>query len=174
MYITLSQFRVEGDGTAFDEWFLPLADKMGALPGNILYRMLHDPNPALREQAALAWCTWESATPSWPPTSGLSPRFTDHAFRMAFARIVTHYVSHDAWMEDGVLLRNAAALADIPGIMVNGRYDLQAPIGWAYDLKQAWPTAQLVIVDNAGHDPSNAGITKELILATNHFANPAG
>jgi len=135
------------------------------------YRMLHDPNHALREQAALAWCTWESATPSWPPTSGLSPRFTDPAFRMAFARIVTHYVSHNAWMEDGVLLRNAAALADIPGIMVNGRYDLQAPIGWAYDLKQAWPTAQLVIVDNASHDPSNANITQELIRATNHFAN---
>ena len=69
-----------------------------------------------------------------------------------------------------MLLRNAALLADIPGIMVNGRYDLQAPIGWAYDLKQAWPTAQLVIADNAGHDPSNANITQQLIRATKHFA----
>jgi len=75
-------------------------------------------------------------------------------------------------LEAGVLLRDAALLADIPAIMVNGRYDLQAPIGWAYHLKQAWPSAQLVIVDNAAHDPSNADITQELIRATNHFAKP--
>jgi proline iminopeptidase len=134
------------------------------------YRLLNDQNPTIREQAALAWCTWESATPSWPPTNSLSPRFNDPVFRIAFARIVTHYVSHNAWLEDNVLIRDAAALAKIPGIMVNGRYDLQAPIGWAYDLKQAWPTAQLVIVDNAGHDPSNSNVTQELIRATNHFA----
>jgi hypothetical protein len=40
---------------------------------------------------------------------------------MAFARIVTHYVRHNAWLEDGSLLRDAGAIADISGIMVNGR-----------------------------------------------------
>ncbi len=148
---------------------IPAADRDGDVV-SAYYRLLNDPNPAICEQAALAWCTWESATPSWPPTNDLSPRFTDPAYRIAFARIVTHYVSHNAWLEDNVLLHNAALLADIPGIMVNGRYDLQAPIGWAYDLKQAWPTAQLVIADNAGHDPSNANITQQLIRATKHFA----
>jgi len=150
---------------------VPIADSDGDIV-SAYYRLLNDPDPLIREQAALAWCIWESATPSWPPTNNLSARFTDPAFRLSFARIVTHYVSHNAWLEDGVLLRNATRLADIPGIMVNGRYDLQAPLGWAYDLKQAWPTAQLVIVNNAGHDPSNANITKGLIRATNHFANP--
>lgn len=42
MFITLSQFRVEGDAAAFDEWMLPLTDKMRQLPGNVLYRLLHD------------------------------------------------------------------------------------------------------------------------------------
>jgi proline iminopeptidase len=134
------------------------------------YRLLHDPDPEVRQQAALAWCTWESATPDWPPTHGLSARFTDPAFAMAFARIVTHYVRHDAWIEDGSLLRDAGAIADIPGIMVNGRFDLQAPIGWAWDLKRVWPRARLVIVDDAGHDASNASIAQELIRATNQFA----
>jgi proline iminopeptidase len=151
---------------------IPAADRDGDIVSTY-YRLLNDRNPAIREQAALAWCTWESATPSWPPTNALSPRFTDPAFRLAFARIVTHYVSHNAWLEDGVLLRNAALIANIPAIMVNGRYDLQAPIGWAYDLKRAWPTAQLIIVDNAGHDASNPSITQELIRATNHFAKPS-
>ena len=131
--------------------------------------LLSDSDASIRERAALAWCTWESATPAWPPAHGLSPRFRDPAFRMAFARIVTHYVRNYAWLEDGSLLRDAATLAGIPGIMVNGRFDLQAPIGWAYDLKRAWPRAKLVIVDNAGHDASNASITAELIRATNEL-----
>jgi proline iminopeptidase len=135
-------------------------------------RLLHDPDPVIRDQAALARCTWESVTPAWPPAEGLSPRFRDPAFRMAFARIVTHYVQHYAWLEDGVLLRDARAIADIPGIMVNGRFDSQAPIGWAYDLKRVWPRAKLVIVDNAGHDASSASIAEELIRATDEFAQP--
>ena len=134
------------------------------------YRLLHDSAPAIRQQAALAWCTWESATPAWPPSHRLSPRFTDPAFAMAFARIVTHYVRHDAWVEDGSLLRDASSIADIPGIMVNGRFDLQAPIGWAWDLKRVWPRAKLVIVDDAGHDASSSSITRELIRATDQFA----
>jgi len=134
------------------------------------YRLLHDPDPAVRQQAATAWCAWESATPAWPPTDGMSPRFTDPAFSLAFARLVTHYARHDAWLEDGSLLRDAGRLADTPGIMVNGRFDFQAPLGWAWDLKRAWPRAKLVIVDDAGHDASNASIARELIRATGQFA----
>jgi proline iminopeptidase len=134
-------------------------------------KLLHDPDPAICRQAALAWCMWESATPAWPPAHGLSPRFRSPAYALAFARIVTHYVRHYAWLEDGSIIRDAAAIADIPGIMVNGRFDLQAPIGWAWELKRVWPRASLVIVDDAGHDATNAGITGELIRATDQFAS---
>jgi proline iminopeptidase len=139
------------------------------------YRLLHDPDPAIRNQAALAWCTWESASPAWPPARGLSPRFRDPTFALAFARIVNHYVRHYAWLEDGILLREAAAIVAIPGVMVNGRFDLQAPIAWASDLNRAWPRGKLVIVDQAGHDASNTNIAGELIRATDQFAsvNPA-
>lgn len=135
-----------------------------------IHRLLHDPDPALCRTASLAWCTWESATPAWPPTHGLSPRFTDPAYAMCFARIVTHYVRHDAWLEDGSLLRDAGRLADIPGAIVNGRFDFGSPLAWAWDLHKAWPRAELVIVDDAGHDASNANITGELIRATDRFA----
>jgi proline iminopeptidase len=148
---------------------LPAADRDGDIV-EAYARLLHHPEPAIRERAALAWCTWESATPAWPPARGLSPRFADPAFRMAFARIVTHYVRHNAWLEDGVLLRGVDALSGIPGILVNGRFDLQAPIGWAWNLKRAWPAAELVVVDNAGHDATNSGITRELVRAIARFA----
>lgn len=92
---------------------------------------------------------------------------------MAFARLVTHYVRHDLFLEDGVLIRGAGALADIPGVLVNGRFDLQAPIGNAWELERVWPRAELVIVDDAGHavDP---GLTRELVRATDRFAQTAG
>ncbi len=133
------------------------------------YRLLNDPEPVTRERAALAWCTWESATPSWPPLHGLAARFNDPAYRMAFARIVTHYVRNYAWLEDGVILRNASALHGIRGVIVSGRFDFQAPIGWAWDLKRAWPRAKLELVEDAGHDAANTGITRKLIRALDDF-----
>jgi len=150
---------------------LPEAERCGDIVA-AYYRRLHHPNAAVREQAALDWCTWESATPTWPPSNELSPRFGDPRFRMAFARLVTHYVHHYAWLEDGILLRNVHLLANIPAVIVNGRFDFQSPIKWAWDLTRVWPASRLVIVDNAGHDASNAAVTAELIRATDHFARP--
>ena len=134
------------------------------------HRLLNDPDPAIREQAATSWCRWESSTPAWPAGDTLSSRYKDPKFAMGFARIVTHYVKHNAWLEDGSLLRGADALAEIPGIMVNGRYDFQAPIGWAWELRRVWPRAALVVVEEAGHDGSNRNTTRELIRATDRFA----
>jgi proline iminopeptidase len=128
-------------------------------------RMLHDPNPTVRRRAALDWCTWESATPDWPPTPGLAKRFTDPDFALAFARLVTHYVRHDDFLEDGMLLRDAGVLADIPGTLVNGRFDLQAPIANAWALHRVWPQAELVIVDDAGHAADEPALMDALMRA---------
>jgi len=147
---------------------LPARDRDGDIV-EAYSRLLNDPEPAIREKAAMAWCTWESTTPTWPPALGLSARFKDATYRMCFARIVTHYVRHDGWIEDLSLLRDAHRLANIPGILVNGRFDFQAPIGWAWKLKRAWSRAELVVVDNAGHDASNSAVTDEIVRATDRF-----
>jgi proline iminopeptidase len=147
---------------------LPAADRDGDIV-EAYARLLNDPNPDVCKRAADAWCLWESATPNWPPRPGVAPRFNDPAFAMAFARIVTHYVGHNAWLEDGVLLRNAGELANIPGVLINGRYDFQAPIANAWELHRVWPSSELVIVDDAGHAADDAGITRELVRATDRF-----
>jgi proline iminopeptidase len=133
------------------------------------HRLLSDPDAAVRAQAAEAWCLWESATPDWPPKTGLAPRFRDPRYAVAFARIVTHYVRNNAWLEDGVLLRNATVLADTPGVLISGRFDFQAPIANAWTLREAWPRAELVIVDDTGHG-ATAGIGSEIVRATQQFA----
>jgi proline iminopeptidase len=133
-------------------------------------RLLRDPDSAVRRDAAIAWCTWESVTPEWPPATELAPRFTDPDFAFTFARLVTHYVGHDLFLEDGILLRDIDRLHDTPAVLVNGRFDLQAPLANAWELHRAWPGSELVIVENAGHAGDDAGITRELIRATDRFA----
>jgi proline iminopeptidase len=131
-------------------------------------RLLNDPEPKVRHRAAREWCMWESATPDWPPRTGLGERFKHPDYALAFARIVTHYVRHYAWLEDGILLRNASTLANIPGVLVNGRFDFQSPITNAWELKRVWPQATIVIVDDAGH--ADAKVSCELVRATDSFA----
>ncbi len=137
-------------------------------------RLLFDEDPQVRHRAALDWCTWESATPEWPPTDGLDERYADPDFALAFARLVTHYVRNDLFLDDGILLRNAHLLADISGILVNGRYDLQAPLENAWLLREAWPSSELVIVEDAGHAADDVGMIRELVRATDRFASVGG
>jgi proline iminopeptidase len=76
--------------------------------------------------------------------------------------LVTHYVRHNAFLEDGILLRNVEVLAGIPAVLITGRFDLQAPIGNAWELHRAWPGSELVVVEGAGHLGSAA--TRDHVL----------
>src|SRR5262245_3243915 len=149
---------------------------VGALPdqrrtGDVVAsyaELLFADDPEVRRRAAYEWCLWESATPNWPPSTELADRFRDERFALAFARIVTHYIRHDAWVDDGSLLQGAGTLRDTPGVILNGRFDFQSPLGTAWALHRAWPSAQLVIVDDAGHDVG--GIIDALVTATDAFS----
>ncbi|HKX18831.1 MAG TPA: prolyl aminopeptidase [bacterium] len=133
-------------------------------------QLLNDPDPAVHRKAAVDWCTWESTGLDWPPQARLAPRFTDLRYALAFARLVTHYVRHNAWLEDGALVRGAGALGGIPGVLIQGRLDLGAPIAWAWDLSRVWPRAELVVVPEAGHAGDHPGISGELVRATTQFS----
>jgi proline iminopeptidase len=133
------------------------------------HRRLNNPDAAVREVAANAWCLWESATPDWPPSDALAPRFRNPRFAMAYARIVTHYMHHNLWLEDGILLRNATLLADTPGILINGRHDVQAPLANAEALRAVWPAAELVVIEDAGHAATSPGVEQALVAATDRF-----
>ncbi len=130
--------------------------------------MLNDRDEGLRNSAAMSWCEWESTTPEWPPTGKLQKRFESQEFRLTYARLVTHYVSHNAWLEGKILLKDASSLAGIKGALINGRFDLQAPVENAYTLKRVWPDAYLNIIDDSGHAPTRM-IENDIVEATDRF-----
>lgn len=145
----------------------------GERDGNLVeayYHLLQNPDPAVHMKAAKDWCDWETALVSLEPDTKPAPRRSQPAFQLGFARIVTHYFRHSAWLEDGILLQEAGSLAGIPGVLVHGRLDLSAPLVTAWELAQAWQDSDLVIVDKAGHDSSGPGIREALITATDRFA----
>jgi len=146
---------------------VPAAERDGDLV-SAYCRLLNHPDPAVRERAAREWCTWEDAVVSLEPDHHPNPRYDDPRFRMAFARIVTHYFHHRAWLEDGILLREAHRLAGIPGVLIHGRLDLGSPAVTAWELSQAWPDAELELV-GTGHT-GGAEMTERLVAATDRFA----
>ncbi len=132
------------------------------------YRLLHvQTDLAVRERAAAAWCRWEDAASPLPGGTP-NPRYGDPAFRMTFARIVTHYFHHGAWLAEDELLRHANRLAGIPAVLVHGRLDLGGPLDSAWQLARAWPDAELRVVEtgHTGGDP----MTATIVEATNRFA----
>ncbi|MFA5899653.1 MAG: prolyl aminopeptidase [Hyphomicrobium sp.] len=131
------------------------------------HRRLTDPDPRLRVAAAKAWSIWEGSTLSVLQDPERIRQFGADAYALAFARIECHYfINGGFFARDDQLLADAGRLRDIPGTIIHGRYDVVTPMKNAWDLKQAWPTAELRIVADAGHAMSEPGIAHELVAAT--------
>jgi proline iminopeptidase len=147
---------------------VPAADQDGDLV-DAYDRLLRHPDEAVRERAAQSWCEWEDAVVTLDPNAAPNPRYGDPRFRMAFARIVTHYFKHRAWLEDGGILRHADQLHGIPGVMIHGRLDLSSPLITAWELAQVWPDGELITVSTAGHSTGDPGMTETVVAATDRF-----
>ena len=122
----------------------------------------------LREETrhARAWSSWENALAS-VYSNGEAPG--DYA--RAFARLENHYFVNAGFLDrDGWIIANADRLAGIPGVIVQGRYDMICPPKRAWDLARAWPDADLRMIRNAGHALSEPGISAELVRVMDAIA----
>ncbi len=170
-----TELMTRGLGRLFPEaWarfrdMVPPAERDGDLAAAYNPLLFH-PDANVREQAARAWCDWESAM--LPTARGPHPRYDSPQFRMAFARLVTHYWSNASWLEEGQLLRNAQRLADIPGTIVQGRLDLTNLAGIPWELAASWPGSRLVIVEESGHE-GGAELTRVVVAAIASYRVPA-
>ncbi len=113
--------------------------------------LLMDSDPAVHEPAAASWCRWENAHVATTPGAKLDPRCDDPAFRLGFARQVTHCWRHDSWLADDEIVTNAHRLAGVPGWLVHGRLDVSSPLDAPWRIHRAWPGSELIIIDDEGH-----------------------
>jgi proline iminopeptidase len=123
-----------------------------------------------RLAAARAWSVWEGRTSTLRSNASLVARFADAHVALSMARIECHYFVNDCFINENRILDDAPRLAQVPGVIVQGRYDVACPVSQAYALHQAWPRARLEIVEDAGHSAGEPGTVDALVRATDEFA----
>jgi proline iminopeptidase len=130
--------------------------------------LVFDPDPAVHRPAAVAWSTWEVATGTVIEDQDMITSASDPDAALTVARLETQYFTHAGWLSTDPLISQAYRLAEIPGVMVQGRHDLITPAMTAWDLSRAWPSADLQMVPGEGH--VGPGVFAALVAATDRFA----
>lgn len=134
-----------------------------------LSALLHDPDPAIREAASVAFHKWDWITVMGDPDLPWSERWNNAAYRVQRARIVTHYFANYGFLADGGILAGAHRLNGVPGVLIQGRKDLQSPTQTAEAVAAAWAGAELVIVEDAGHSSGDGGMPEAITAALDRF-----
>lgn len=134
------------------------------------YRRLTSPDATVRARAARAWSVWEGSTSKLRPDPKLIARFGGDAFAETFARIECHYFAHGSFLRrPDQLLDDVERIRHIPGVIVQGRYDVVCPMVSAWDLHHHWPEAEFHVVPDAGHSAMESGTVDRLVQATDRF-----
>ena len=147
---------------------VPGLERGGNLPA-AYHRLLMSHDADLRERAAQSWCAWEDrlATLHGPPKP--SPRYADAAFRLGFARLVTHFFGQHAFLPPDGISGRTDRITNVPAVFVRGRLDIASPLGVVWRLAQQLPLATLQVVEDEGH--GGADLTDQLLIqATDRFA----
>ena len=134
------------------------------------YRRLTSEDEEVRNAAARAWSVWEGSTSYLVQNPDHIAHAGEDDFAVAFARIECHFFVNGGFFEvDGQILRDIDSIRHIPGVIVQGRYDVVCPMRSAWDLHKAWPESELHVVANAGHSANEVGIIDQLVRATDKF-----
>ncbi len=171
----LAWFYQRGASEVFPEYweafrdFIPPAERDDLM--RAYHRRLTGDDLVLAQEAARRWSVWEASTSHLQVSESTIRRLGEEHFALAFARIETHYFVNGGFLEaPDQILRDIPRIRHLPGVIVQGRYDIVCPVTSAWDLHRAWPEAELRIVPDAGHSAFEPGIVHELICATDRLA----
>jgi proline iminopeptidase len=170
----LDWFYQDGASRIFpDAWEHYLAPIPLAEHGDLMqayYKRLTSPDAAVRLRAAKAWSLWEAVTSTLRPSPEMKASMSKDDFALAFARIECHYfVNGGFFQREAQLLEDAHRIRQIPGVIVQGRYDIVCPMETAWALHRVWPEAELFIAQTSGHSAFEPEIVHHLIAATDKF-----
>lgn len=144
--------------------YLPEAERDDILAA--YHRRLTDPDPRVHLPAARAWSSYEGACSTLLPSPDTVAAFGEERMALGLARIEAHYFRYNLIPPEHDLLRDMDRLRNVPGTIVQGRYDMVCPIATADELARAWREADYVIVPDAGHSAMEPGIRAALVAAT--------
>ena len=144
---------------------------LGGLPGELrggdplqgYAQLLEHPERAVRLAAARRWSIYEASLASLLPDVARLAGASEEHVAYAMARIEVHYFRNNLYEPDDRLLRRVERIRHLPATIVQGRYDLLCPPVAAAELHAAWPGSRLVMVEDAGHSATEAGIRSALI-----------
>jgi proline iminopeptidase len=114
-------------------------------------------DPKVRDPAARAWNGYERALSLLAP-SGTRLQVPAESRLPPTPLVEAHYIRNDFFLKPNQLLDNAPRLNGIPGVIVQGRYDLLCPPRNAYALSEAWQGCTLQMMEKAGHCMSEPGV----------------
>jgi proline iminopeptidase len=131
------------------------------------HRRLTHADRRVQARAAAAWSQWEGDTISIRGPEARPSKFNEVDFAVAFARIECHYFANKGFFpEEDWILKNVSRIQDIPGWIVQGRFDVVTPLESAWKLKSLWTKAQFEVIWDAGHASTEPGIIDGLVRAT--------
>ena len=170
----LQWFYQDGASHVFPDYWqdyvrpIPVAERDDLMAA--YHKRLTGGDELVRMSAAKAWSVWEGRCSTLHPNHDVVEQLGDPHVALAMARIESHYFANNIFLRDNQLLEDAHKLADIPGIIVHGRYDMVCPVDNAFELSRVWPTASLRVVRDGGHSAMEPGIVDGLVRATQDMA----
>jgi proline iminopeptidase len=151
---------------AFAE-FIPMEERQNLLAA--YHRRLVHADPDIHHPAARSWARYEAACSALLPEPVLTWPVEDSAYALSLARLEAHYFVNGMFLPRGGLLAGMDRIRHLPATIVQGRYDMICPPATAEALARVWPTAELVVVPDAGHAAMEPGVRRELVRATERF-----
>jgi proline iminopeptidase len=142
-------------------------------PLDAYWRRILDSDSAVHGPAARAWHDTEQILSQHAPSRArLDPNSLNSSRTLpATPFMEAHYFQHDCFMKPRQLLAGAGKLKAIPGLIVQGRYDLLCPPATSHALIAKWPDAEIRLVEGAGHSLYDPGVRDAVMRAMADLAS---
>jgi proline iminopeptidase len=136
---------------------------------------LTGPDGPERTRAAHIWNAYERILSELAPKHATIPETVAEGARLPPTPLFeAHYIKHSFFLAPGQLLAQAHKLRDVPGAIIQGRYDLLCPPSNAYALAAVWPAARLELLDHSGHSMTEPGVMDAMRRAIATLGDAAG
>lgn len=135
------------------------------------YTRLTGNDDLARRTAAKAWAAWEGRSTTLEPQQKRIDHFTEPPHANSLARISCHYFRQNCFLEKNQVLENASRLAELPGTIIHGRYDMVCLVDNAWELNKVWPKSNLKIIREAGHAITEPPIIDAIVHSSKELAH---